>query len=92
MVRHSKGYHGWMLDPFERSEDDIRFTPLWYIASALILAGAITLFFTSHNSVAGFLNMSGCGIGLFASYRNKRDTTNPLTLGLTSSRKKSSSI
>jgi hypothetical protein len=77
-----------MFEPIEKSEDDIRFTPLWYVAGALILTGAIMLFFTSHNSIAGFLNMSGCSVLIFACYRNKRDTTKPLTLGLTSSRKK----
>ena len=79
-----------MFEPIERSEDDIRFTPLWYIAGTLILAGVFTLFFTSHYSVAQLLNISGMGVFIFAGYRNKRDTTKPLTLGLASSRKKAS--
>lgn len=76
-----------MFDPIERSENDIRFTPIWYVAGALILASGITLFFTSHRVTADILNIAGCGILVFAGYRNKRDTTKPLTLGLTSSRK-----
>ena len=77
-----------MFEPIERSVDDIRFTPLWYIAATLILAGVVTLFFTSHHSVAQLLNISGMGVLIFAGYRTKRDTTKPLTLGLTSSPKK----
>lgn len=79
-----------MFDPLERPGNDIRFTPLWYISGTLILAAGITLFFTSHRAVADILNIAGCLVFIFAGYRNKRDTTKPLTLGLTSSRKKTS--
>jgi hypothetical protein len=77
-----------MFDPVERSENDIRFTPLWYISGGLILAGGITLFFTSHSAVAGMLNIAGCLVLIFAGLRTKQQTTKPLTLGLTSPRKK----
>jgi hypothetical protein len=81
-----------MFDPIEKSEDDIRFTPIWYLAAALIIAAGITLFFTSHRVTTDLLNIAGCGVLVFAGLRNKRDTTKPLTLGLTSSRKKLSSL
>jgi threonine/homoserine/homoserine lactone efflux protein len=77
-----------MFDPIERSENDIRFTPIWYVAGALILAAGITLFFTSHRAVADILNIAGCLVLIFAGLRSKRDATKPLTLGSTSSRKK----
>jgi threonine/homoserine/homoserine lactone efflux protein len=77
-----------MFEPIGRSEDDIRFTPLWYISGALILAAGITLFFTSHRAVADILNIAGCLVLIFAGLRTKRETTKPLTPGLTSPRKK----
>jgi threonine/homoserine/homoserine lactone efflux protein len=77
-----------MFEPIERSEDDIRFTPLWYISGALILAAGITLFFTSHRAVADILKIAGCLVLIFAGLRTKQETTKPLTLGLTSPRKK----
>jgi threonine/homoserine/homoserine lactone efflux protein len=79
-----------MFEPIEKSEDDIRFTPVWYVAAALILAAGIALFFTSHRITAGVLNMAGCAVLVFAGYRHKRDATKPLTLGSTSSSKKTS--
>jgi threonine/homoserine/homoserine lactone efflux protein len=79
-----------MFDPIQKRENDIRFTPLWYISGGLILAAGITLFFTSHRIVADILNIAGCLVLIFAGLRTKQQTTKPLTLGLTSSRKKTS--
>jgi threonine/homoserine/homoserine lactone efflux protein len=79
-----------MFETFERSENEIRFTPLWYISGTLILAAGITLFFTSHSAVADILDIAGCLVLIFAGLRTKQETTKPLTLGLTSSRKKAS--
>ena len=79
-----------MFETIERSENEIRLTPLWYISGVLILAAGITLFFTSHGAVADILNIAGCLVFIFAGLRTKQETTKPLTLGLTSSRKKAS--
>jgi threonine/homoserine/homoserine lactone efflux protein len=79
-----------MFDLLERPENNIGFTPLWYVSGTLILAAGITLFFTSHRIVADILNIAGCLVLIFAGLRNKRDATKPLALGPTSSSKKTS--
>jgi threonine/homoserine/homoserine lactone efflux protein len=80
-----------MFEPIQKPENEIRFTPIWYVAGALILAAGITLFFTSHRVLADILNIAGCLVLIFAGLRSKRDATKPLTLGSTSPRKKISS-
>jgi threonine/homoserine/homoserine lactone efflux protein len=81
-----------MFEPIEKSEDDITFTPIWYVAGVLILAAGIMLFFTSHRAIADILNIAGCFVLIFAGLRSKRDATKPLTLGSISSRKKISTL
>jgi hypothetical protein len=77
-----------MFESIERSKNDIRFTPLWYISGALMLAASITLFFTNHAAVGDILNIAGCLVLIFAGLRTQQERTERLTLGLTSPRKK----
>jgi hypothetical protein len=72
-----------MFDAVTQKDADFRFSPLWYLAFALVLVGGVLMFVLSHHRYLGNLFvLSGVLVNLFGLRRSRRDLEKPVSLKL----------